>query len=95
MKFFLILFLLVVLAVSGLQVYRLFTQRAELSREINKIQAQASVLEVENEMLIKDINYFSRDENLAKELKSKFNYRAPDEKLIILVPRQEAGSQQP
>ncbi len=90
MKFFLVLFLLVVLVVSGLQVYRLFTQRAELNAEIEKFNGQASVLEAENALLQKDINYFSRDENLAKEFKSKFNYRAPDENLIILVPRQEA-----
>ncbi len=93
MKFFLILFFLVVAVVAGFEVVSLFAQRDSLGSEILKLEAQASILEAQNGRLLKDIDYFSHDENLAKEFKSKFNYRAPEEKLIILVPRQEEPSQ--
>lgn len=89
MRFFLCLFFLALLVVSGLQVYDLFSQQDNYEREIEKLQTQANILDSQNGRLIEDIGYFSHIENLAKEFKSKFNYRAPDEKLIILVPSQE------
>lgn len=89
MKFFLILFFVVVFVVAGVEVYNLFTQQDSLESEILKLEAQASILDAQNGRLIKDIEYFSHDKNLVKEFKSKFNYRAPDERLIILVPREE------
>jgi len=39
-------------------------------------------------VLLGDIEYFSNPKNLAKELKSKFNYKNPGEKLIIVVPEE-------
>lgn len=88
MRFFLCLFFIAVLIIAGFEVYDLFSQRESLGREITGLQTQANILDAQNGRLVEDIEYFSRDENLAKEFKSKFNYRAPDEKLIILVPSQ-------
>lgn len=51
-----------------------------------KVEAEANTLEAENERLKGEINYFSNKDNLEKELRSRFNYRKPDEKLIIVVP---------
>ncbi|MDO8601702.1 MAG: hypothetical protein Q7R62_01035 [bacterium] len=90
MKFFLTLFLIAILVIAGFEVYDLFSQREIMGREIIKLETQANILDAQNARLTEDINYFSREENQVKEFKSKFNYRAPDEKLIILVPSQEA-----
>lgn len=91
MKFFLTLFFAVIFVVAGFQVYHLFTQRESLEGEINKLEVQANILDSQNKRLSEDIEYFGHEENLLKEFKAKFNYRAPDEKLIILVPREEAS----
>ncbi len=94
MRFFLCLFFIAVLVIAGFEVYNLFAQQESLGREIDKFQTQATIFENQNSRLLEDIQYFSHDENLVKEFKSKFNYRAPDEKLIILVPNQEASPTQ-
>ena len=94
MRFFLCLFFIAVLVIAGFEVYNLFAQQESLGREIDKFQTQATIFENQNSRLLEDIQYFSHDENLVKEFKSKFNYRAPDEKLIILVPNQELSPAQ-
>ena len=91
MRFFLCLFFIAVLVIAGLEVFDLFAQRESLAQEIETFETQANILDAQNERLLEDIEYFSHDENLVKEFKSKFNYRAPDEKLIILVPGQAGG----
>ena len=93
MRFFLFLFFTAVLVIAGFEVYDLFAQRESLSREIMKLETQANILDAQNGRLLEDVDYYSHDENLVKEFKSKFNYRAPDEKLIILVPSQEEPTQ--
>lgn len=93
MRFFLSLFLVAVLVIAGLEVFDLFAQRESLTREIDKLKTQVDIFNSQNARLQEDIEYFSHEENLAKEFKSKFNYRAQDEKLIILVPEEGAGSQ--
>jgi cell division protein FtsB len=69
------------------QLYRLNVQRSELQEKADKISAKVEALQRENEKLAVDIEYFSRSENLLKELKELFNYRKPGEKLIIIVPK--------
>jgi len=41
----------------------------------------------ENSRLRAEIDYFSIPENLEKKLKTEFNYRKPDEKMLIIVPQ--------
>lgn len=93
MRFFLCLFAIAVFVIAGFEVYDLFAQRESLGREIMKLETQANILDAQNGRLLEDIDYFGHDENLLKEFKSKFNYRAPDERLIILVPGEAAGAE--
>lgn len=60
-----------------------------------RLEADARSLEEENRELLSDIRYFSKVENLIKELRSRFNYRFPDEKFIIVVPRPSTDDRQP
>ena len=50
-------------------------------------QARADQIEFQSEL-----DYYLNPVNLEKELRARFNYRAPDEKLIILVPRGSSTS---
>lgn len=80
------LVLIILLAIVGVQVYRLNNQRIKLESELARTTPRIESLEQENEKLVKDLEYFANPENLLKELKSKFNYKLPDEKMIIVVP---------
>lgn len=82
--FYLVILGLVVL--FGLEVYRLNSQRLELSDRASGVAGQVRSLEEENERLAADTEYFSDIQNLVKELKGLFNYRKPGEKLFIIIP---------
>lgn len=81
------LILLVIFGVLSFQLYRLYQQENQLSGDLEKTQKQLGSLEEENKKLQADINYFMDPENLAKELKSKFDYKRPGEQMMIIIPQ--------
>lgn len=80
-----ILLLLVVVALSW-QLYQLYRQSRELSVVLGDVTNKAEEFKEENLSFQADLEYFSNPENLEKELRGRFNYKKPGEKLIILVP---------
>lgn len=89
MKLVISVLLIIVFLALGVQLYRLFAQQSKFKKSLSEVTAQVEKLTKENENLQADIVYFSDFQNLEKELKSKFNYVKPGEKLIILVPKQQ------
>jgi len=73
----------------GVQIYSLYSQRLGLLGKADKVSAAHAALKAENEKLIADMDYFSKEANLLKEFKSLFNYRSPGEKMIIIVPEEQ------
>jgi cell division protein FtsB len=71
-----------ILGAIGSQLYRLHINNGAASDQLGKMMAEVQALEKENETLKADISYYSEPENLAKELKAKFDYKKPGEKLI-------------
>ncbi len=55
------------------------TQYSQLSAELDKAKIDYSNLQ-------SDFEYYSNPANLEKELRARFNYKSPGEKLIILIP---------
>jgi len=88
MKRIITIVLAALFVVVVIQVYNLIKERMELRGKFSAVTAEAEKLETENVVLLGDIEYFSNPKNLAKELKSKFNYKNPGEKLIIVVPEE-------
>ena len=86
MRLVIFLILALILGAVLLQGYFIFRERNQLKAEVSSLLGRFSSLEKENEKLRQDIEYFSRPENLEKELRARFNYRKPDEKLMIFVP---------
>lgn len=84
--------IVLVVALLGWGIYDLLAEKRVLTGEVEKFSASLKTLEEENQMLAERIEYFKRPENLLKELKSQFNYRSPDEKLIIVIPGVESTS---
>jgi cell division protein FtsL len=86
MKIFVAIILIAVLAAIGVQIFFIVKERNNLRADLGDSNSRLQALLKENADLQSDIEYFSHPENLEKELKSKFNYKKPDEKMIIVVP---------
>ncbi len=53
----------------------------------DSLAKEEQALETENSSLLEKKDYLSRPENLIKEAKAKFNYRLPQERVIIVAPK--------
>ncbi len=86
MKIFVNTILTAVIVVLGWQIFNLYSQYAALKKSSTELSSETTALKSENDNINSDIQYFSNPENLEKELKSKTNYKKPDENMIIVVP---------
>ena len=73
----------------GVQLYHLYNQKIVLQKDLQKTNEQAQFLNKENKKFTAEINYFQDADNLEKELRSRFNYVTPGEKMIIIAPQNE------
>jgi len=83
-----IIFWLGIVSVLAKGVFDLGKKNYFLNQRLQRLQTQLEEIETENRQLKDRIVYFSHLENLIKEVKSKFNYLKPGEKLIVL-PEQD------
>lgn len=87
----LLLYIVFAIVVAGLsyQLYGAEIERREVLADLNETTDEMEELESVNKELKQDIEYLSNPHNLEKELRARFNYRAPNEDLIIIVPEEE------
>jgi len=81
-----IIILIVFLAV-GFQLFNLFQQNRNLKSSLTDLNKEIGGVSKENGVLKADLEYFANQDNLIKELKGKLNFKAPGEKVIIIVPQ--------
>lgn len=84
---------IIVLIVGGALFFaagQLYFSNRSLSSAAAVLQARLSALSIDSRNLKSDLNYLQIPENLEKELRSRFNYKNPGEKLIIVVPPNQA-----
>ncbi len=86
MKVFIVIILSIILSAILVQSYFFIKERNRLKTDSDNLNSRLQALSKENADLQSDIEYFSRPENLEKELKSRFNYKKPGEKMMIIVP---------
>ena len=86
MKIFTVIIISIVLLAVLVQSYFIIKERNRLKTDLDNLNNRLQALLGENADLRSDIEYFSHPENLEKELKSRFNYKKPDEKMLIIVP---------
>jgi len=86
MKRVLTLVLLIVLLALCYQLYQLYLQNRVLKENFSLIKEKVDNFNSENLQFQADLEYFADSENLEKELRSRFNYKKPGEKMIIVVP---------
>ncbi len=77
--------LVVLLIFVVYQVYKLHRQEQALAGELGTLTDQLASMSAENDRLRGDLTYYERPENLEKELRARFNYALPGEKMAIIV----------
>ncbi|MBU6141493.1 septum formation initiator family protein [Patescibacteria group bacterium] len=83
------------LIVTGTLLYgtvKLYLEHESLAAEYSSVEAHLRSLQTDTANLSSDIQYYQDPANLEKELRSKFNYKAPGEHLVIVVPGSDASS---
>ncbi|MBI3638500.1 hypothetical protein HY227_02040 [Candidatus Wolfebacteria bacterium] len=85
MRLIIMIILTIVLVVVLIQAYFILKEKNSLGVESKNLDGKLESLTKENGNLRAEIEYFSHPENLVKELRSKFNYRKPDEKMKIIT----------
>lgn len=84
--------LVVVILLIAFEVYTYAGREQKLSRALREAEGELERIRAEKEMLGKELEYLSHPENFEKELRARFNYREPGEKLIIIVPGGNASA---
>lgn len=86
MKFLVTLVLVALLVVVGIEVAVFFGREQRAHNEYREAEAQLNQAKIDQGKLQEELRYFAEKANIEKELRARFNYRLPGEKMIILVP---------
>lgn len=93
MKLPVIVFLLILIVVLSFQIYIFWGKERKINEEFLELKKKMEAALIEKENLKTELDYLSNPLNLEKELKARFNYRKPEEKMIIIVPPNGSSSQ--
>jgi hypothetical protein len=94
MKGVIIIILVVFLVFLASQIWYFYGETGAAERELDELKAGLDEARSDYEALKADYEFYLTPDNLEKELRARFNYRSPDEKLIIIVPPQAPSSAQ-
>lgn len=86
MKLIIVAILIIILTAVIVQDYLMFQEKSISENKLRRLLIKAEALEKDRAEIKSGIEYFSRPENIEKELRAKFNYKKPEEKMIIVVP---------
>lgn len=76
------------LAFVGTQIY-IYSGKADSAQAAyDAAKARLEATQKDHDQLVSDLKYYSNPVNLEKELRARFNYHAPGERTMILVPQQ-------
>ena len=75
-----------ILIFLGVNVYSFVKQENELGANLADVQARLTKAQTDEANLQAEKQYLANPVNLEKELRGRFNYTSPGEKMIIIVP---------
>lgn len=90
MKFLIAGLLLAMIVGLGTQVKEFSKRKSDAKKAFESLNEKFEQAKADQEELEAELRYLSNPANIEKELRARFNFRAPGENLIIIVPR--AGS---
>jgi hypothetical protein len=73
----------------GYQIFKINLEAAGANSKLSELRLEKKAVEIDNNNLKYQIEYFTDPRNLEKELRARFNVKLPGEKLIIVVPKQD------
>jgi cell division protein FtsB len=86
MKIAAIIGLSLVLIFLGVNIYSFVKQENALGNNLSDVQARLTKAQADEANLQAEKQYLANPANLEKELRARFNYKNPGEKMIIIVP---------
>jgi hypothetical protein len=86
MKLVAVIALSILLVVVGVQIYTFIKEGGQANQSFLELQGKLNQAKADQAKSQEELNYYSNPNNLEKELRARFNYKSPDEKVIILVP---------
>lgn len=92
MKNIYIIFSILAVVALGFEIKSLYIQTGEARAEYDQSRQDFAKAKDNSDKLSADLNYYMNPQNLEKELRARFNYKNPDEKLIIIVPSVSTSS---
>lgn len=93
MKRFLFIGVLVAVLISvWVGVFRMVRDSKNLSAQYARTARILDALNQENDRVERDTHYFSLPENQEKNVRERFNYKKPGERMIIIVPSVTAST---
>ena len=86
MRILIIILLCIATIGIGAQVYFLAGEKNILQANLAEITSKLESMQKENSNLKTEIEYFTKPENLEKELRGRANYKKSGEEMLIIVP---------
>lgn len=88
MKLAAAVFLSALIVIVGTQIYSFWGEGNRVEKSFLEISERLEKTKLDEKKLQAELEYFANPDNVEKELRSRFNYRGADEKMIIIVPRE-------
>ncbi len=86
MKIAAIVVLSIIIIFLGVQVFSFIKQANQLNGDFASVQTRLTKAKADEANLEEEKQYLANPANLEKELRSRFNYVNPGEKMVIIVP---------
>ena len=93
MKISIAVFLTALLIVLGNEIYFFGKKNNQNELRYKELQSETARARADYDRMESDLNYYLNPENLEKELRARFNYRLPGEKMIVIVPPTSSTNQ--
>ena len=87
--------IVIVAGLMGWNMINVIRQNYEYQQRADKIADDISLMELENEKLKYNIEYYKTDSYLEQRARESLNLRAPGEKVIVVPKRKTAAEKQP
>lgn len=82
----------VLIVLLGVQIYTFHGREAQVSDDMKALQEKYEKAKQDHASLEEELQYLAQPNNLEKEVRSRFNYVKPGEKMIIIVPPHTTSS---
>jgi len=86
MKIIAVILLSALIIFLGTQIYSFLSKEKTAQADFASMQSELDAAKADEAQSQADLTYYLNPANLEKELRARFNFRAPGEHLMILVP---------